>query len=308
LAFVAKRMLELDSTLRKKPYDILHVLSGAGYSFFRNALHIKIARRYGVKTVFHLLGQIDDMYRDALEPTKRFISFCLDLADVHLVQSPLLAEYVRKITKRPVYSIFNGVETASLHPVDGYAHSNGRVIKVITLGYLGYQKGTYDIINAAERLKNKCPEIEFILVGGGEIEKFEKLVASKNLLNRISFMGIIPDNQRTRMLQNSDLFLLPSHAEGQPIALLEAMAAGLPIISSTVGSVPEVVKEGVNGFLFQPGDIDRIATYVEFLADNKALREKMGRFNAQEAKEKYQIERVMWEIQNVYEKLVIREN
>jgi len=85
--------------------------------------------------------------------------------------------------------------------------------------------------------------------------------------------------------------------------LLEAIAAGLPIISSTVGSIPEVVKEN-NGFLVSPGDIKGIETALNKLVSNQALREKLGRYNVKEAGRRYGLPRVFDEIQTVYDTLI----
>jgi len=302
ISFVAARMVTLDRSLRRGRFDVVHVLSTAGLGFFRNAVHTKIAKRRGVKTVFHLLGQIDDLYRDSNSRVRRLISYCLDLADVHIVQSPMLAEFVREITVRPVYSILNGIRPEKFLPPDGYAHSSGDGIRVVTLGRLGHRKGTYDLLDVAAGLRYKWPTMEFISIGGGEVGKFRQMAARRALSN-VRFLGAIDDGLRTRVLQTSDIFILPSHAEGQPIALLEAMAAGLPVISSAVGSIPEVIQES-NGFLEKPGDVDALIKRLEALAADARLRETMGRFNAQEAAQKYRADRVVREINGVYDELV----
>ena len=306
--FVLKKFFQLGAILKKDKYDAIHVLSTAGYGFFRNTVHIIIAKRYGVKTVFHLLGQIDDLYRNANPVLRKIISFCLDRADVHIVQSPLLAEFVQGITKRHVYSIFNGVDTDKLVSPDGYAHSAGNTIEVVTLGYLGYQKGTFDILEVAKRIKTKLSNVRFTFIGGGEIEKFKELSREKNISDSVKFLGKVEDDVRIKILQTADIFLLPSHAEGQPISLLEAMACGLPIISSTVGSIPEIVKEGENGFLVKPGDIEMIEKHIETLAQDVLLRKRIGKYNLQKTKEKYEIKRVMNEIEKVYGKTLIQIN
>jgi len=301
--FVSKKMVELDRLLRRERFDVLHVLSTAGLGFFRNAFHIQIAKRHGVKTVIHLLGQIDDLYNQGGNWMKRLVSYSLNRADVHIVQSPQLADEVRQMTVHPVYPIFNGVPTDELRPSDLFAHSTGSDIVVITVGYLGYQKGTFDIIEAAAQLIKDRPNVKFKFIGGGEIERFHQLVVAKKVADRIQFEGVVSDKTRTELLQQSDIFLLPSYAEGQPIALLEAIAAGLPIISSTVGSIPEVVKEN-NGFLVSPGDIKGIETALNKLVSNQALREKLGRYNVKEAARRYGLPRVFDEIQTVYDTLI----
>jgi glycosyltransferase involved in cell wall biosynthesis len=205
------------------------------------------------------------------------------------------------MTRRPVHAIFNGVRTAELAPPAGWAHSDSGTVRVVALGILGERKGTFDLLEAAERLQVRRPEIRFIFVGGGEVERFRALAGERRLAN-VTFVGAVGDAERVALLHGGDVFALPSHAEGQPIAILEAMAAGLPILSTTVGSIPEVVGEP-NGLLVQPRDVDAIVARLEQLADDQALRERMGRSNAREAAVKYDLSRVFREIDAVYAEL-----
>lgn len=301
LEFVGRKFVELDRICRREPVDIVHVLSTAGYGFFRNAVHIRIARRHGARTIFHLLGQFDDLYHDSGTAVRAAMRRALDLADVHIVQSPGLADLLRSMTRRRVHAIFNGVRIAELAPPGGWAHSDGTTVRVVALGTLGERKGTFDLLEAAERLQMRRPEIRFIFVGGGELDRFQALVSERRLAN-VSLAGAVDDASRVALLHGSDVFALPSHAEGQPIAILEGMAAGLPILSTTVGSIPEVVGES-NGIVIPPRSVEGLVAAIERLADDAALRERMGRFNAREAAVKYDLARVFREIDDVYREL-----
>jgi glycosyltransferase involved in cell wall biosynthesis len=303
IRFVFQKMWQLDRALAKEKVDVLHVLSTAGYGFFRNTFHVLIARRRGVKTVFHLLGQIDDLYREGNKIIKAMVSMSLNRADLLVVQSPGLAEYVQTMTKKQVVPIWNGVRLTELAPPDGYAHSDGAFVRVVTLGYLGFQKGTFDILSAMARMGSSMNAFRFSFIGGGQVEKFRAIAREKEIEGCVEFLGDISDADRVRHLHRSDVFLLPSHAEGQPIALLEAMASGLPVISSKVGSIPEVVGSE-NGFLVTPGDVSAIVDFLGRLGNDRPLREKMGRANVRAAQNKFNLERVMGEIDQVYRRVV----
>lgn len=305
LGFVARRMWDLASLLRSGGFDGIHILSTGGYGFFRNVVHVGIARRYGVRAVLHLLGQIDDLYRDARPWLRRVISAGLDVADAHIVQSPALACFVRGITRRPVYSIFNGVRVEELAPPDGYAHGDADTLTVLSLGVLGHKKGTYDLLEAVRRLKALTPAVRAVFVGGGEVERFRRAASDLGVQDDVVFTGEVDDEVRVKFLHTADVFALPSRAEGQPIALLEALAAGLPVISTTVGSIPEVVGSN-NGILVAPGDVGALVAAIGRLAGDGQLRERIGRFNAQEAATKYRLERVMQEIGAVYAEVFAR--
>ena len=90
---------------------------------------------------------------------------------------------------------------------------------------------------------------------------------------------VSPSLPNTFAIPKSDIFILPSYAEGLPIAILEAMAAKLPVISTSVGSIPEVIKEKINGYLIKPGDYKALANRIILLAKNKSLRMKIGNNN-----------------------------
>lgn len=297
-AVVGKKILKLRQLLKHSDYQGMHVLSTAGYGFFRNVVHILIAKRYKTRTIFHHLGQIDDLYNFSGPLLRRIISWGLNQGDYHVVQSQELAHFLRKITVRPVSYIYNGVKTGLFVPKDGYAHSKDNKVVVVSLGRFGKRKGTFDVIEAAKQLALIRPNVQIVLMGSGEVDQFQKIIVDSGIKN-VRLMVSPTDRERLQMLHASDIFLLPSYAEGQPIAILEAMSAGLPIISSTVGSIPEVVLSE-NGFLVTPGDIETITAHIIALADDPEGRQKMGRHNAQESMQKYDLARVIDEIKVLY--------
>lgn len=297
--FVARKMLELRRRIVRQRIDLVHVLSTAGFGFFRNAAHILIARRLGATTVFHLLGQFDDLYRDAGPTLRRLVRWSLDLADAHIVQSPGLAGVLRPLTRKPIYAILNGVRVKELAPLGDYSHGDETGIRVVSIGLVGHRKGTFDLLDLASRLGPARPDIRFVVAGGGEFDRFRKIVGERNLQN-VEILGPVDDATRVRLLHTADIFVLPSRAEGQPIALLEAMAAGLPVISTTVGSIPEVVGPD-NGILIPPGDLTALQDAITRLAGDSALRARMGCANRIEAHRRFDLRRVFEEIDAVYQ-------
>lgn len=305
IAWAGNRARELNALMKRRRPHVVHIPTCTGLGFWRNALHVVCAKRQGCRVLWHLLGAIDDFWREG-SPVRRYaIRRFLDRADVHVVQSDGLRDVTSGFTSRPVLSIYNGVRTEELRAPDGYAHSDpaeGKV-RIIDVGTLGHRKGTFDLIEMAKRLRTELANLEFVLVGGGEVEHFRRLVAEAGLSDCVRIPGVVDDAEKTRLLQSSDVFALPSYAEGQPIALLEAMAVGLPIISSTVGSIPEVVKDA-NGRILTPGDLAALEGYLRELAASAALREQIGRHNADEAERKYSVGRTMEQLGQVYRCLV----
>ena len=305
IRWALKRAKELRRQCRRERYDIVHIPSCTGIGFWRNALHVTYAMREGCKVVWQLLGAIDDYWADGSSLRRHYIRKYLDRADVHLVQSTGLRDVTATFTAKPVVAIFNGVQTEALIAPDGFAHSDpadGKV-RFLTVGTLGHRKGIFDTIKAAKTLMADWPQLQFVFVGGGEVDYFRQLVIDEGVGDHFIIAGPVDDAEKIHWLQTSDVFNLPSYSEGQPIAILEAMATGLPVISSTVGSIPEVVKEP-NGRLVTAGDVEALAGCIRELAGSAELREQMGRQNATESEAKYSVKRTMQEIGDVYETLI----
>ena len=163
----------------------------------------------------------------------------------------------------------NGVDMERLKPAITNYQEHPHTF--VSLGRLGERKGTYDLITAIEQVKVEVADIKCYLAGDGEIEKCKELVKTKKLGNNIIIVGWANFDKKLELLQKSSVLVLPSYNEGLPMAILEGMACGKAIISTTVGAIPEVVKKK-NGILVQPGDIDALVSALrKYCIDEKAI-------------------------------------
>jgi glycosyltransferase involved in cell wall biosynthesis len=105
-------------------------------------------------------------------------------------------------------------------------------------------------------------------------------------------------------LANADAFVLPSHNEGLPMSLLEAMAATLPVISTPVGGIPEVVEHGVNGLITDAGNVQSLANNMRALVDDAELRAKLGRAARETIQSRYSAEAVLPRLERLYQQLL----
>ena len=97
----------------------------------------------------------------------------------------------------------------------------------------------------------------------------------------ISYEGWISGEHKIRLLNQANAYILPSYNEGLPISILEAMSYQLPIISTKVGGIPEIVKDGVNGYLIEPGNKQQLKSAIDKLIFDKSIRVSMGLTSAQ---------------------------
>jgi glycosyltransferase involved in cell wall biosynthesis len=147
---------------------------------------------------------------------------------------------------------------------------------IFQVARLDYLKDHATAVRTIQRLAQRCPRIRLALIGEGpEMDKIRELVAQHRVQNHICFLGRREDV--ARLLQAGDLFLLTSISEGIPLTLIEAMAAGLPVVSTAVGGVGEVIAEGKTGLLAPSGDDRALAENILRLADDSSLRRDMGR-------------------------------
>lgn len=173
-----------------------------------------------------------------------------------------------------------------------------------TAGRLTHQKGMEFLIQAAELLRPRFPDLKVLIVGegkGNEQAELQEMVRNAGLEDNVHLLGLrmdIPD-----LLALFDIYALPSRWEGLPMAILEAMAAGLPIVGSAVGGVPTAVREGVNGFLVEPEDPGALAGALERLLNDPHLRRRMG----DAGRKRYEASFTARQMTRRYEKLYLRE-
>ena len=150
-------------------------------------------------------------------------------------------------------------------------------LKFIFLGRIGERKGAFDVIQAVAQLPPpQRQRLTLWLAGDGEVERANQLIQQLELQDSIQLLGWINSETRDRLLSQADVFLLPSQNEGLPVAMLEAMAWGLPVIVTPVGGIPELVTHQQHGFFVPPGDVDAIADAMQMLLTQDMLRQQMG--------------------------------
>ncbi|HEY0342685.1 MAG TPA: glycosyltransferase, partial [Steroidobacteraceae bacterium] len=147
---------------------------------------------------------------------------------------------------------------------------------LLFLGHLLRDKGVYDLVRAFGMVAPRFPRMKLVLGGVGNIDAVRQLAAQLEIQERVSCPGWLGPERKTAALARSTVFILPSYAEGMPMALLEAMSWGMPVIATPVGGIPQVVVNDSNGLLVAPGDIDALADAIRRLLDDPALCERLG--------------------------------
>jgi len=218
---------------------------------------------------------------------------------------------MRKFCDRDIFVIPNGINLNKFKNLSKVNIRSKLKIKedekvVIFVGTLRPVKGVKYLIKAMEIIIQKNTNTRLMLVGNGEDRgKLEKLVKEFVLEKHVIFVGKVPNEKVPEYMVASDVFVLPSLSEGFPVVILEAMASGLPIVATKVGGLPEIIKDGENGFLVEPKNPKEIAEKVLLLLEDDELRERISRSFKEKVKN-YSWESVVKRLEEVYQRCILK--
>jgi glycosyltransferase involved in cell wall biosynthesis len=256
--------------------DVLHVHLAHGGSVIRKALPLSAARLVGVPAVVHGHSYDFGGWFDRLPPLAQAVVRRLLVADRWVVLGERhVDEYASRL--RLDHSRIGVLHNAVRIPDTPVDQSGVERVHVVALGRLGARKGSYDLIAAVEALDETARgRMRLTLAGDGEVEEVRAAAAAAGLSETIHVAGWLDPVARDELLCSANIFVLPSHDEGLPVALLEAMAYGLAPVTTMVGSIGEAISDGVNGLLVQPGCPDQIAEALSTLVTDEPLRARLG--------------------------------
>ncbi len=297
--------------------DLVHVQD----HFFIGSAMAKAAKKMGIPVIgtnhfmpenltaiFHPPASWDRAF--AKVAWKNFVSIYknLDVITTPTQRAALLLEKVG--LKKDVVVISNGINLSRFNP----AKREPELIKKYKLdqrptlafvGRLDPEKNLDKIIKALpQALKNA--DFQFVIIGkGAEQEKLDKLVADLGLEKTVRLLGFVPDEELPGILASCDCFIIAGMAELQSIATMEAMASGLPVIAVDHLALPELVRPGKNGFLFELGDQKQLSKYIAQIMGDKDLRKEMSK-NSLELIKKHDIKLVITQYEQLYAKAIKR--
>ncbi len=240
----------------------LHTERGAFHSVVKNPLIHFISH-----TIDHTLG-----------------SMVVRLAKINVGVSRAATHFLRHLHARNIHLVHNGVKIIPVLPDEDKKRLKKRLgfkpseTIILFVGRLVYAKGLQDILPLLPELMKTHPHLRLVVVGDGtHTRHLKKQVGQLHIGAQVSFVGQKEFSEVRRYLQATDIFVNPSHSEGLPRSVLEAAAAGLPIIASDVGGTEEIIEDGLSGLLVQPKDTAAFShAFKSFLKSPKKAHQ-MGR-------------------------------
>jgi len=281
---------------------VLHVHAASRWSFWRKSAYIAVALVAGWPVIFHLHGGGFARFHRAAGPAGRaVIRFFLDRVAVIVVLSERWAAWMHGVTSNPrIVCLPNPV---ALPPPSTAAREPGLIAFA---GRCEEAKGVYDLIEAVSRLRPVCPRLRVECAGDGDMARLRRRALELGVGPQVTMRGWIGEREREALLARAAVFVLPSYVEALPMSLLEAMAAGCPVIATRVGGIPDLVRDGENGLLVPPGDPAALAAALQRLLADHALAARLGRQARATVASRHTVEGSLERLEQIYAGLGVR--
>ncbi|SIR76580.1 Glycosyltransferase involved in cell wall bisynthesis [Haladaptatus litoreus] len=287
---------QLVSLLTKSQPDIIHIHTVHGFPFYRNALFILLSKAiWECPTILHVHGStFDDFLKSDSKATNYIQTKVFDSVDNIIVLSEYWKSLVESHTNNSkVVIIPNGVKTDEYSP-----KFSSKSPDLLFVSDLIERKGIKDLLVSFETID---ADVDLHIAGKGPLSGLVKEYEERN--KNIHYHGYVSEKEKAELINSASIFILPTYAEGLPIAVLEAMAGGNALIVGDVGSIPEVVGSK-NGNIVTPGDQKAIQEAIQALVSSPDTTTEMGKANRKKAVEKYSWKKVDQKLTKLYKSLV----
>jgi glycosyltransferase involved in cell wall biosynthesis len=239
---------------------IVHIHTASYISFKRSAIFVKLSKQLGRHVVIHVHG---GGFRDYYKTNPTWIKTILDKCDRIVALTPGWQLFFQEIGCQNVFVVNNIIPNPTFLSV-----KRDSMIHLLFMGWIVKEKGIFDLVEIIAEHKKECEGKMILHVGGDhEVEKLKGMILNYHLENIIIYEGWVSGENKIRLLNLMDAFILPSYTEGLPISILESLSYGKPVITTPVGGIPELVNEG-NGFLFTPGNKQEMWEIIKTVINN----------------------------------------
>lgn len=289
-----------------KHVKIVHIHTAADHDFWRSEKIVRLALLFNKKIILHShASRFKDFYAECPDKKKQWIKDTLLSVDILIVLSESWRKWFESIgiPASKIVILHNITPFPSLKQEKPVYKSLGDKINFLFLGEIGFRKGVFDLVNTIINHRSELREKMCLHIGGNKNEqKLKSMITNGDVSDIIKFEGFICADKKIEQLNWSDVYILPSFNEGLPISILEAMSYGMPIISTPVGGIPEVVDE-TNGVLVTPGNEEEIYMALMKYIENPDTIVFQGNKSTEKVRE-YLPDKVISNLDSIYKKLI----
>jgi glycosyltransferase involved in cell wall biosynthesis len=298
-------MIRFPFVLIFKNPNIIHIGGTSYFMFWEKSFYILISKLFRKKVLLHFLGALDQYYNSAGNTEKKYIRFILKKTD----KLALLSDKVKVVVKQFVPEeklivIRSSVDISKFFESDvKMDFYNNQFTDFLFLGGADpKRKGLDVIVRAIPLVLKENPNVRFIFTGNKIINaSIEELIKQENrYISNLIYLGWVDENDKYSVYRSVNAFLLPSFNEGLPYTIIEAIAAKLPVIATPVGGIPEVIQNGVNGFLIDFDDHVALSERILEICINKELSNTIAQNNYEKAESDYSLITVFNQLEAIY--------
>jgi glycosyltransferase involved in cell wall biosynthesis len=294
--YLIKKICEFLSAVRR--CDFVYIHTSSFRSFYRKSFFLIISFIFWKKIVLHIHpSHFLSFVTESKVLRRAYILLILRRINIFVVLTEeMKSNILRLFPGRKVYVLRNPI---NLHEMVIQKRIERSENRLLYLGWFIKEKGVFELVDAFEILKHKGLDLHLDFYGTKETEELRAYVVRKNLTKEITVHGWIGDREKLEVLYHSTILILPTHSEGIPNVILEAMATKTPIVSTAVGGLKEVLADRFNAVVTAPKNPADLSAKIEVCLEDKKLRTRIADNAFMEVKAKYEANVVKKEFENI---------
>jgi glycosyltransferase involved in cell wall biosynthesis len=282
--------------------DILHLQVSERGSFLRKGVILLLGKSLGMKTILHHHGaELITFFQSASPSIQRFTAWIARLADLNIVLGLHWKSFiVEKMHVSPdkVVVLYNA--TTDKPRAQAVFNDGSNLPHLLLMANLSKRKGVSEFLQSVARIKNDGQHLKVTISGGGSIAHYKAEAAALGIDDVCRFTGWLDPEAAHGMLLSADALVLPSYDEGLPMVILEALSAGVPVVATPVGSIPDVLKDEVSCLFVTPGSVDELSVALMRVLKDSELRSRLSRNGREIYLENFNLDDYMRKLLQLY--------
>jgi glycosyltransferase involved in cell wall biosynthesis len=272
---------------------IVHIHFSWKLSLIRKIPFFVIAKFFGKKIIIHLHSGTEPIINSSV---KRIYQYFFNKADITVLLANTIKNQLSKEFKfKRTEIVYN---PCILKPK---IRNNAKMDYILFAGHINESKGVFDLLLAFSQICKKFPSWKLIIAGNGNVQKLNELIKSLNIEGQTEFLGWVKGKDKEEAFKSCSVFCLPSYTEGFPMAVLDAWAYGIPVITTPVGGLPDVLVHGKNALVFEPGNIGELSKNLEELIRSEKLRNILGNASFQLSNNLFNMNLISKQLDELYQ-------
>jgi glycosyltransferase involved in cell wall biosynthesis len=293
---LARALGRFVATVCRERSVVVHLHSAPQRGAWRELAFVLLALAARCPLILHLHGTAFRRVHDGGgRPARLLIRSVLEHAACVVVPCEAMLTWARAVTRRVNIACVPDPVTATECP-----HEARQANLIVFLGALEPEHGIFELLEAVSALRPAVPDVRLLCAGEGRREAVLAYAERLGIGDAVKVTGWVGPSGKRAVLEAAAVLAMPSYEESLPVGLLEAMAAGVPVVAAPVGGVPEVVADGVNGLLAAPGDVATLQRQLRKVLLDRKLGARLGAAARESVRPRHAPERALGRLAGVY--------